>query len=263
MKSVNLLLAFALGFVFVVAVGRGADATGRHAGNARASLRLSRINILRNRVKYLEQQASAGKLTRKVVAPFEVVNRAGKRIFYVGTDREVELCQGGKRVAVMSPAGGFGSLWVLGKDASQSATLTPRGFNLNENGQTTASLGKDEKGKNYRLVFSSGDKLIAAIGVSSVTKGGIALVADGSGSQKADMAAGDYGTVEVERGYGHTVARLTESNGGYFIACSAQGCDPAMVEAGDDDGVGVVRTGPLFYNQGPTGAPGSYLKGQK
>lgn len=89
------------------------------------------------------------------------------------------------------------------------------------------------------------------------------LVEDGSGSEKADIAARDYGVAEVERGYGHTVARLTESNGGYFIACSSEGCDPAMVEAGDADGLGVVRTGPAFYVQGPTGAPGSYLTGKK
>lgn len=264
MRYLKLLLAFGLGWAVVVALGLAADAAARHGGNASESPRLSRINALRERIGYLEQQAKGGKLTRKVVAPFEVVNRAGQRIFYVGLDRQVEVYEGGKGMAVMSAGAGYGTLWALDTSLQRFATLDSGGFSLKENGQVTVDLAKDSAKKNYRLVFLNSEKMIAAIGVSSVTNAGIALVSDGSGSQKADIGAPyDYGVVEVERGAGFTVARLTESNGGYFLACSTQGCDPPMVEAGDGGGYGVVRTGPLFYNQGPTGAPGSFLVGKK
>jgi hypothetical protein len=262
MKHFKLWFAFVLGWAVVTALGLAADAAARHGGDATKSPRLIRINALRRRVAYLEQKSKGRKLATKVVAPFEVVNRAGQRIFYVGLDREVELYHGGKRVAVMSPAGGFGTLWALYNGSF--ATLTPRGFSVKENDQVTVELAKDSAKNNYRLEFSNGDKTIAAIGVSSVSNSGIALVSDGSGSQKADMSApNDYGVVEVGRGYGFTAARLTESNGGYFIACSILGCGQPAVEAGDGGGYGVVRTGPAFYVQGPTGAPGSFLVGKK
>ncbi len=260
MKYLKLFLAFGLGWTAVVALGIAADAADRDSDTTSFQ---SRINALKRRVGYLDEQAKSGALTKKAVAPFEVDDRAGQKIFYVGADHEVEFYKGGKRVAVMSPAGSFGTLWALSDQGS--ATLTPRAFSLNDGDQASVDLGKDFTEGNYRLVLRSGGKAIAAIGISAVSKAGIALVADGSGSQKADMACPyDYGTVEVERGYGFTVTRLTESNGGYFIICSAQGCSPAMVEAGtDESGVGVVRTGPAFYNQGPTGAPGSFLIGKK
>jgi hypothetical protein len=263
MNYLKLLLAFGLGWAVVVALGLAADAAARPGGNESGSLRLSRINALRERVGYLEQQAKRGVLTKKVVAPFEVVNRRGERIFYVSLDHEVKLYRAGQPVAGMSAVlTSSGTLWASA--SQQLATLTPRGVTIKENGQVTMDLVKDWKKNNYRLVFYSGDKTIAAIGVSSVSNAGIALIADGSGSEKADIAVPyDYGVVEVEKGSGSTVARLTESNGGYFIACSAQGCTPPMVEAGDAEGYGVVRAGPLFYVQGPTGAPGSFLIGKK
>jgi len=261
MKYLKLWFAFALGWAVVTALGLATHATARHGGGVDEGPHLSRINTLGRRVAYLEQKSKGGKLATKVVAPFEVVNRAGQRIFYVGLDREVELYKGGKRVAVMSPAGSFGTLWAM--NGSQSATLGPDGFSLKENGQETY-LAKPSGKRVHQLVFANGEKVIAAIGVSSVSNSGIALVSDGSGSEKADIAAPfDYGVVEVERGNGHTVARLTESNGGYFIACSILGCGQPPVDAGDGGGYGVVRTGPLFYNPGPTGAPGSFLIGKK
>ena len=259
MGYLKLFLGFGLGWATVAALGFAVGAKGTHDDTAQGFQ--SRINALKQRVAYLEQQAKSGQLTRKAVAPFEVDNRGGQRIFYVSPDRDVELYQGGRRVASMS-AGDIGTLWA--SNGSQVARLWPRGFDLIENEQPSIDLGKDSKEGNYRLIFNNGGKMIASIGVSHVSNAGIALVADGSGSQKADIACPyDYGVVEVERGEGFTVARLTESNGGYFIACSSLGCNPPAVEAGDGGGYGVVRTGPLFYNQGPTGAPGSFLTGKK
>ena len=75
------------------------------------------------------------------------------------------------------------------------------------------------------------------------------------------------GRVGIMSGSGKPIAALTEGEkgGGVFYICAAGGsCDPPMVSAGTiDSGVGVVRTGPRFYIQGPTGAPGSYLMGKK
>ena len=269
MKYLKLLLAFGFGWVAVAALSPGAGVKAwRHETEiAQSAPFQSRINALKQRVAYLEHQAGSGELTKKVIAPFEVVNQAGQRIFYVSPDRDVEIYKGGKRVTVMSAGGGFGTFWVLSDKSSWNATLSPRNFVVNENGEARVDLGKDYKKGNYRLVFFKGDKTLSAIGVSSVSGGGIALVDDGSGSQKADIATTvhDTGSVEVLRGSGFNLVRLTEgeSKGGALVICSANGCNPLMVSAGDVDGRGVVTTGPDFYIQGPTGAPGSFLIGKR
>lgn len=75
------------------------------------------------------------------------------------------------------------------------------------------------------------------------------------------------GRVGIMSGSGKPIVALTEgeSGGGVFYACAAGGnCDPVMVSAGtNESGVGVVTTGPRFYIQGPTGAPGSFPIGKK
>src|SRR6266516_1326994 len=272
MKHSKLFLSFAFGWMTVAALILAAQVFARKGEVENAASQATfenRIRALRQRVAYLEEQANKGDLTRKVVAPFEVVNRAGQRIFYVSPDRDVELWSGGSKRSVMSAgSGGVGALFSYSADPQSWASLSPRGLFVNENGKYRVDLGKDLQKKNYRLVFYKGDKVIAAIGQSSVSGAGIALVSDGSGSQKADMTATINGTgvVELLRGYGFPIVRVTEGDQkeGLLLICGVNGCNPAMVSAGtNESGVGVVATGPQFFIQGPTGASGSFLIGKK
>jgi len=137
-------------------------------------------------------------------------------------------------------------------------------------GQTRVEIGKDLRKGNYRLLFhSNSDQVIAGIGESPDNKAGLLLINDESGKQRAIMEVINSGTgrIGIMNGSGKPIAALTagESGGGVFYVCAAGGsCDPPMVSAGTlDSGVGVVRTGPQFYIQGPTGAPGSFLIGKK
>ena len=271
MKYLKLFLAFGCGWATVIALGLGADAAGQRgkpAGNAGQSASLqSRISALVQRVSQLEQAAVSGKLNKKVVAPFEVVDQADQRVFYVGPDRDVEFYQGNKRAAVMSAAGGVGTFFALSGSSQSWTALSSERMTVNENGQTRMSLGKSAAHGNYMLDFSSGSHDIAKIGVSYETNAGSALVFDQSGYRRVAIAAADgKGVITVLRGDALPIAQLTEgkSKGGRLLTCSADGCDPPMVDAGDAGGYGIVWTGPQSYNPGVglMGAPGSFIMGK-
>src|SRR5258708_22132085 len=53
------------------------------SGSKDAAINKERLADLERRLKELEDSTADGKLANRVVAPFEVVDRAGKRIFYV------------------------------------------------------------------------------------------------------------------------------------------------------------------------------------
>ena len=271
MKYLKLFLAFGCGWATVIALGLGADAAGQRgkpAGNAGQSASLqSRISALVQRVSQLEQAAVSGKLNKKVVAPFEVVDQADQRVFYVGPDRDVEFYQGNKRAAVMSAAGGVGTFFALSGSSQSWTALSSARMTVNENDQTRMSLGKSAAHGNYMLDFSSGSHDIAKIGVSYETNAGSALVFDQSGYRRVAIAAADgKGVITVLRGDALPIAQLTEgkSKGGRLLICSADGCDPPMVDAGDAGGYGIVWTGPQSYNPGVglMGAPGSFIMGK-
>src|SRR5437773_7239962 len=261
MKHLKLFLAFGCGWATVIVLGFVADALAQ-----RTTPLQTRIDALADRVKKLELKVTNGTFSRQVAAPFEVVNRAGQRIFYVSSDRDVEYYRGGKRAAIMSAGGGIGTFWVMTSSSKSWATLTAERLAVNEDGKVRMELGRSADKGNYRLIFTSAGGLsIAGIGESTDNNAGVALVNDTSGNTKARVSVTKAGSGAVDIiGDKDLIARLTEGErkGGYLMICSATGCDPPMVDAGDAGGFGVVRTGPLFRNAGPTGAPGSFIEGK-
>jgi len=271
MNSCKLFLAFGLGWMTVAALslGSGAEA-GRADGDPGHSALPGRVSALRKRVMTLEDAARSGLLSEKVVAPFEVVNQAGQRVFYASPDRDVEVYKAGKRIAVMSAGGGFGTISVLSDSSKWWTVLNPEGVRMNDNGQARMELGRDNSTGNYRLRFYSGaGNAIAGIGVSPNAKAGSMIISKPSGEQRAAMFVTEDGKgfVQVLGGYGKPIATLTEAEkkGGLLLLCAASNCDPPMVAAGDENGAGLVATGPFFYQPGVglTGAPGSFLLGKK
>ena len=256
MKRLKLFLSFGLGFLTVIAIGFVADAT-----TERNDLRS--VSALERRVRELELAAKHGQLGQKVVAPFRVVDRAGKDLFFVGNGyisiaRSEDPTNGYALIGAGKDGGYFYALSLL---SGQSVELKAASLDLRENSRIRVTLGKDPQQGNYRLKFLSGEGTVpAGIGVSSDTKAGLALIGD---KVKIGVTSGGTGAVDVLNGK-NLLARLTEGKrkGGVLLICNAGSCDPPMVSAGDEGGYGVVATGPLFYGQGPTGAPGSFLKGK-
>jgi mRNA-degrading endonuclease RelE of RelBE toxin-antitoxin system len=237
------------------------------------SLDKAKLEDLNRRLIKLEEMGCAAFGKRRVVAPFEVVDRSGKLIFTV-VENKVGLFDGpGIPIAAMVayPQGGLFS--ARGGDVRVIFGINdPReaGLSVSEQGQTKIDFGKGLRKGNYRLLFlSNSDQVVAGIGESPDNKAGLLLINDGSGKQRAIMEVIDSGRgrIGIMSGSSKPIAALTEGEkgGGVFYVCAAGGsCDPPMVSAGTvDSGVGVVRTGPQFYIQGPTGAPGSFLIGKK
>src|SRR5437868_9468470 len=108
MKYAKLCLAFGIGWLSVIAVSFVVDTFAQRGKSAQATPFQQRIWTLQARVSLLEQLAERGLLVKRFAAPFEVTDRAGKRIFYVSRDRDVEYYRNGKIVAEMSAMGGGG-----------------------------------------------------------------------------------------------------------------------------------------------------------
>lgn len=267
MRHLKVFLAFALGWAAVTALGLVFDVVAqRGKGGAQTSSLQSRINALQDRVKKMEQAAAFGKLPKKVLAPFEVVDRAGNRIFYVSPERDVEFYRDGKRVSLMSAGGDVGTFWAFASAPDLWATLTGDRLAIHEKGQTRMELGRSMDKGNYRLKFySSGGKDIAGIGESPDTQAGLVNILDKAGQLKAQIGVSENkGIIDVLGANQQLIAALTELRGGYLVICGANGCSPPMVEAGDLGGYGVVRTGPSGYNPGVglLGVPGSFVEGK-
>ena len=231
-----------------------------------------RLEELTRRVAKLEEMGCAAVSKNKVVAPFQVLNRSGKTVFYVG-DGIAELFNGAEESVARIDAGSDGGRFLaMSSSGSITAALGPtgKGFGLyiREGGEQRVELARRPAG-NYSLIFSKGDKKIAALGVT--TEGsGQAVVADASGTAKVVMNVGvsdNKGRVYITRGGNDTLAALAEGDhgGGVMVLCKSEGCNPPMVDAGDAGGYGLVRTGPLGFNPGLglVGTPGSFLMGKK
>jgi hypothetical protein len=202
------------------------------------------------------------------VAPFEVVDRAGQRVFYVSPEHEVEFYRGRKRVAVMSALGGVGTFWALSSNPQLVATLTATQLTMKEQDQVRIVLGKNPKHGNYLLQFASGSSQnVAAIGVSWQTNSGAAFIYDAAGNLKAEMTTpgNQRGNVAVMANEKQPLAKLTETVGGQLLICSATSCEPAMAEALDGGGYGIVAAGPAQHTPGGglVTAIGSMIRGKK
>lgn len=247
-----------------------------------ASIVNVRMRELERQLKNLEDAAIRGELGNRVVAPFEVVDREGKRVFRVdrsGTSTIAELYNSAEQsvAAIMGFAGGgqfsarneggqglqahFGIL-----SSGQSA-----GVRVVEHGETRIDLGKSSEGGRYRLrVDGKGGKLLAQIGENSEGRG-LVLAADAQGKIGALLTADEtLGGMAAVYGASSewTVATLGQgdSRGGSLRLWGPGGGPKPLVEAGvDSDGVGVVRAGPEGFKPGMglLGLPSSYISGKR
>ena len=272
MRQVKLFLAFAFGCLTALAFGLAADATthGSKPVSDAASLQ-SRLYALEERARELEKAATGGQINSKVVAPFEVVDGAKRRIFAVEptTYSHGVHVYAGKAEAVMSAGdrgGNFTASLASGNLMARLSALTG-GVEVSENQQDRITLGKDTKQGDYRLKFVSGsDKDVAAIGEDPKAHSGLALIYDTSGNLKARIAVTTdaRGLVDVLGGKNLPIAQLTESKSGGGKLWTANATGVGMVEAGDAGGYGIVKAGPKGFETTPVilALPGSVIAGK-
>lgn len=269
MRYAKLCLAFGLGWLSVIAISFVIDVFAQRGKSTQPSPLQQRITALQARVILLEQLAQRDLLVKRFAAPFEVTDRAGRRVFYVSRDRDVEYYRNGKIVAEMSAMGGGGTFWVLTADGKSRLSLTGDSLKITENDVVRLDVGRSAQKGNYRLlIYSAGGNAITGIGESTEPGTGLGFVADQSGLIKARIGFNKAGrpAVDVNGATNSFIARLTEGEqgGGVLLICGPNNCDPPMVDAGDLGAYGVVRTGPEFYNPGVglMGVPGSFLIGK-
>ncbi|MDQ3347559.1 MAG: hypothetical protein M3545_06285 [Acidobacteriota bacterium] len=228
-----------------------------------------RLSDLERRLKNLEQPADQRTGRSTVVAPFEVVDRGGRRIFAV-EEGVVSLYNGGKAVALIkaTEAGGhFMGLSASGDlQASVGATGSRSGVTLSEAGVERIYVGKQESGHYGAKFFGKSGAYVAAIGQNRLGFG-LAGVYSSDGSPRALIRTtddGQAGHISIENGQ-TTVAELTvgKTGGGLLTIGSSSG--ERMVSAGVQPGnFGVVQTGPAsFATAAGVPLPGSYISGKQ
>jgi len=229
-----------------------------------------RVSSLERRLKELENRRSDGQLLgSKAVAPFEVVDKAGQRVFFVEGGRAV-LYSGGTVVArlVANEHGGY--LETRSATASLAATIGVSGERASvliaENGRDRVDLGRNNNGSYGLRVYEPGGHLIAGIGQATAGSG-VAMVADTSGKQRAAMyvQANGGGIVEILNRQDTGVATLSAGALGSGLLQLSNRSGKVMVEAGvTEDGVGLVRAGPSGFPPGVglLGLPGSFIIGK-
>ncbi|HMF11125.1 MAG TPA: hypothetical protein VKE94_02435 [Gemmataceae bacterium] len=238
-----------------------------------------RIAALERQIKELEDAGARGDGPKTVVAPFEVVDRSGKRVFLVDAEGD------GPHAEIYNSAGvGVARMWALpsGGQFMTQASSGPgsstyfgvfadgkaNGLRILDAGKTRLNVGQDEANGRYLLkVFNKSGKPVAAIGENNLGTG-TAQVADAEGRIRADLLVlgSGQGAFNIYNATDKIVAQLTEgsSSGGLFQIYDADG-KTQMVEAGISDGVGIVRAGPNGFKPGVglLGLPGSYIMGKK
>jgi hypothetical protein len=228
-----------------------------------------RVAALERRIKDLEGSKDSQRGPSRVVAPFEVLDRAGKRIFAV-EEGTVSLYSAGKALAVIkaSEAGGhFMGLSASGNlQASIGAAGARSGVIVSESDVERIYLGKQDSGHYGAKFFAKGGQYVAAIGQSTLGRG-LAGVYGSDGAARALMwlgADGEQGHVSVFNGQ-TAVAEMTvgKTGGGLLTLNSSSG--ERMVAAGVQPGnFGVVQTGPAaFGTAAGLPLPGSYIAGKQ
>jgi hypothetical protein len=235
------------------------------------------IVTLEREVNDLEDTAARGNGPRTVVAPFEVVNRSGKRVFLVDAEGD------GPRAEIYDASGsGTATMWAL-PDGGQFVTRSGTGSNtylgtftggkgnglrIYDAGKTRLNVGLEDASGRYVLkVFNKDGKSIAAIGENAFGAG-TAQVSDAEGRVRADLTVlnDSKGAFNIYNASDAVVAVMTEgeSTGGLLQIRDAGG-KTQMVEAGVTDGVGIVRAGPDGFKPGLglLGLPGSFIMGKR
>lgn len=231
-----------------------------------------RIAELEARVKNLEDAANRGELGNRVTAPFDVVDRAGKRIFHVEEGFVAIYNSAGKlaaRISANDSGGTFTGYSATVEDLATSvgAVGDQAGLRVVDAAGIRIDLGRKPDDGHYVLkFFGSGGKVLAGIGQSNGGPG-LAFVADATGKVKGRMyvTGQNKGKFSVSNDAETEVGMLVEgAYKGGLLRLSSSGGVP-MVEAGvTAEGFGVVRAGPESFKPGygVLGLPGSYISGK-
>jgi len=226
------------------------------------------LDNLNRRLKDLETLNCTAPANSKVVAPFELKDRNGARIFIVDPYGAALFDNSDKPVARFGTDRQSGNFSATGGNNVAYFGIGDKvtGLALKEGNNLRIDLGKSAGRGNYRLYVRSGSGgVVAGIGVSS-DGDGLAGVFDPSGGIKATMAVSANGAGVIEIPRGNPIAQLTEGDehhGGKLWIGNAGG--QGMVEAGDAGGYGKVMAGPLGFKFVPTpglGLPGSVIVGK-
>jgi hypothetical protein len=234
---------------------------------------------LERRLKELEDLSGRGELGNRVVAPFEVVDRDGKRVFYVsrqGSAVYAELYNAaGDDVARLAATASGGQFVGQASDSSLGAYVgvfengSGAGLRVLDAGSTRVDLGRDGGTGRYRLKILGRSGLAAAIGEEQDDGTGLVVVSGTDGQPRATMGVGVDGGVggvlSVIGGSRTLLAQLMEdeSGAGYLSLRSSSG--EKMVGAGTRDGIGFVGTGPNAFKPGMglLGLPSSFISGKR
>jgi hypothetical protein len=229
-----------------------------------------RIKSLEQRVAALERDAATG-MTHRVAAPFEVVDKDGRRVILVGDDHTVRLYDlkgvdvvrleanvtGGELVA----RNGTGTGVIVG------ASSTDAGLKVVEGGGAVVrtDLGRSAETGNYRLLFfgADGQHRVAGIGESGLAAG-LAFVSETNGRIRAQMVASASGGEISVSNKDRPVASLTEGKtGGGLLEIGNSGGERMVVAGVQPGGFGAVQAGPASFMQAAgLGLPGSYIAGK-
>lgn len=243
----------------------------------RTPLDTKRLDDFERRIREIETSTVRHLLGNRVVAPFEVVDRNGQRIFLITTEGgmpRAELYRSGKAVATMVAPESGGQFVAHGTGTNVSVYTgifdqgNGAGLAILEAGVRRTELGRDPKTGRFRLKFFGGNgSFVAGIGEEATAGGGLAVVNDVEGKPRAAMGVNleAKGYVTIANGESELATLMEGSNyGGLLVIRNSEG--HPMVEAGvTEDGVGVVRAGPEGFKpgMGVLGLPSSYIIGKK
>jgi hypothetical protein len=257
-----------------------AEAPQASAEGKTDALDKQRIKELENRLRELESSSSSRIAGNRVVAPFEVVDHNGRRIFYVAADGGLPRAElynrAGNPAAVMAALDSGGQFTTRSSDSATAVYMgifsggKSAGLSVLESGTKRIDLGKDAATGRFRLKFFRADgSVVAGIGEEATTGTGLAVVADQSGRPRAAMGANGVsgkGYLVVSNADAAQVATLTEGERGAGFLQITNAIGTSMVQAGvHDGGYGVVSAGPRHFNPGlgVLGLPSSYIAGKK
>jgi hypothetical protein len=231
------------------------------------------------RVKALEDLSDRGELGSRVVAPFEVVDRTGQRVFYVNRESGATVVRlynnAGNPLArigatdsggqFVGEAAGSGVAAYLGISGGGSAA----GLTILEQSRPRLELGRDAGTGRYRLkVFGNSGALVAGIGQEQNAGAGLAVVNDSAGRPRVSMGVAigaSRGIFTIFNASAKVIAELQEdeSGAGYLSLLNSAG--EKMVGAGVSNGAGFVSTGPNAFKPGlgVLGLPSSYISGKQ
>lgn len=226
---------------------------------------------LQERVRNLENAARRGALADRVVAPFEVTDRAGKRIFRVESENVFLYNSAGRAVSVIRATDSGGYFLGASGDGQLVSSIgtngTQSGLLVAEAGKNRIEFGKQVTGNFSARFYGTQNQVVAAIG--QTTRGmGEAWVADAGGNLRAMMLVDPEGKGSVSvigRATTSMVASLTEGlSGGGLLAINSAGGERMVAAGVHKEGFGVVQTGPAsFTTAAGLGLPGSYIAGKR